>query len=608
MIVPVVVEGQSLRWHGRIPEIADNSIEFVQLEFRFPEDWDGMVIVAQFTQAKTYNCLLVNNRCFLPMELVAGPCEVSVFGYLNEEVTRGTTIPLKLNISRSGFVSSAETPIPPTPDLYAQLIEYFSSIAGSGGGGSGGGTINPEDIAAAVEDYLSKNPPEVPDLSDEVERAEKAASNAEAAADRAEEAAKVTTDLDTTLSQSGKAADAKAVGDALMKMLSNDDLTDAINDALAQAKESGEFDGKDGYTPVKGKDYFDGKDGLDGKDGEDYILTEADKTEIAEMAAKRVEIPESSGGGASAYYVTVTGSNEEYTADKTIAEIMEAHEGGQLVYCVFMGQVDGYETEKVILPLVTFLEGFPLFSGNTDKTLWTIVCVDPTIYVSAKDIASIEDIPSSLPSPGKLTFTGAVTGTYNGVQDVTIEIPNSGGNVDLGVTGATVGQTVKISAVDENGVPTAWESVDFPSGGGKELVGDITLAEAVASVELVLEKPCFDLAIFIVWEKNPFIDDAGNPKSDTRLSLRINDLSQNWCTGILEGSGNMGASVDVKMSTSGYVSCRGSNASSWGNGYSTGTTEFLFKRAGEIINKISFLSANSSYLINSGVRFIVMGA
>lgn len=38
--------------------------------------------------------------------------------------------------------------------------------------------------------------------------------------------------------------------------------------------------------------------------------------------------------------------------------------------------------------------------------------------------------------------------------------PSGGG---IAVTGATVGQTVKISAVDENGVPTAWESVDFPS-------------------------------------------------------------------------------------------------------------------------------------------------
>lgn len=46
--------------------------------------------------------------------------------------------------------------------------------------------------------------------------------------------------------------------------LDADKLPDAIDAALAQAKESGEFDGKDGYTPVKGIDYFDGKDGQDG--------------------------------------------------------------------------------------------------------------------------------------------------------------------------------------------------------------------------------------------------------------------------------------------------------------------------------------------------------
>lgn len=39
-------------------------------------------------------------------------------------------------------------------------------------------------------------------------------------------------------------------------------------------------DGKDGYTPVKGVDYFDGAPGADGKD---YVLTEADKQEIAGM-------------------------------------------------------------------------------------------------------------------------------------------------------------------------------------------------------------------------------------------------------------------------------------------------------------------------------------
>lgn len=53
--------------------------------------------------------------------------------------------------------------------------------------------------------------------------------------------------------------------------LSADSLQPAINDALAQAKVSGEFKGDP---------------------GDDYVLTEADKQEIAEQAAGMVEIPE----------------------------------------------------------------------------------------------------------------------------------------------------------------------------------------------------------------------------------------------------------------------------------------------------------------------------
>lgn len=50
--------------------------------------------------------------------------------------------------------------------------------------------------------------------------------------------------------------------------------------------------------------------------------------------------------------------------------------------------------------------------------------------------------------------------------------PGEGGS-GISVTGATVGQTVKIAAVDENGVPTAWEAVDFPSGGGEDVWEDV---------------------------------------------------------------------------------------------------------------------------------------
>lgn len=97
--------------------------------------------------------------------------------------------------------------------------------------------------------------------------------------------------------------------------LDSSKLPEAINTALAQAKESGQFDGKDGvdgvngkdgldgytpvkgvdyfdgingkdgYTPIKGVDYFDGQNGKDGEDGKtpqkgvDYF-TEADKTDF----------------------------------------------------------------------------------------------------------------------------------------------------------------------------------------------------------------------------------------------------------------------------------------------------------------------------------------
>lgn len=75
-------------------------------------------------------------------------------------------------------------------------------------------------------------------------------------------------ELDTGLSVQGKAADAKAVGDALGEKLGTTELDSAIDTALQQAKASGDFNGPQGpqgpkgdtgpagYTPVKGTDYW----------------------------------------------------------------------------------------------------------------------------------------------------------------------------------------------------------------------------------------------------------------------------------------------------------------------------------------------------------------
>lgn len=91
--------------------------------------------------------------------------------------------------------------------------------------------------------------------------------------------------------------------------VTDEQIAEAVRDALAQAKANGDFNGdpgpqgergEPGYTPVKGVDYFDGEPGQPGEPGKDYVLTEADKTEIAEQAAQIVNVGESGGGSTDA--------------------------------------------------------------------------------------------------------------------------------------------------------------------------------------------------------------------------------------------------------------------------------------------------------------------
>ena len=70
---------------------------------------------------------------------------------------------------------------------------------------------------------------------------------------------------------------------------------------------------------------------------------------------------------------------------------------------------------------------------------------------------------------------------YDALQDINIP---SGTDISLNVTGATVGQTIKVKTVDANGKPTAWEAVDMAAGDTEvwEKVCQVTTTENVSFI------------------------------------------------------------------------------------------------------------------------------
>ena len=122
--------------------IASDQIAFVSVKFVFDGTWKTLHKVVQFTQCEeTYNLVLGidGTTCLLPSELHPGAVKMSLFGYDAESDTtlRATTVPVTLHIRPSGFVEDGATPIPPTPDLYTQLLKKLSEMQTGANGKDG---------------------------------------------------------------------------------------------------------------------------------------------------------------------------------------------------------------------------------------------------------------------------------------------------------------------------------------------------------------------------------------------------------------------------------------------------------------------------------------
>lgn len=240
--------------------------------------------------------------------------------------------------------------------------------------------------------------------------------------------------------------------------LDADKLPEAVNDALAQAKASGEFDGDpgipgkpgaDGRTPVKGVDYF----------------TEADKQEIAERASQDVEIPASNWNarpGAPGHVLNRTHWVEVTKGEEIPVDGIWNNNNGTEDTFAFYAPVDleigksyvvewdgvEYQCTAIEIELQgdravgignTALVGgedtgepFGIVKAIDNESICVAVARTPgavpfSIYHGTDVVHKLPekylDLPAKLPNPQSLSFTGAVSAVYDGSEAVSIEIP-----------------------------------------------------------------------------------------------------------------------------------------------------------------------------------------
>lgn len=205
--------------------------------------------------------------------------------------------------------------------------------------------------------------------------------------------------IDTTLTQSGQAADAKAVGDELAKKLDNPQ-TATIGDVLTVE----EVDGNGKFikwksvdanailtidnTGYKGTDYYALPDGvynllslyIANKDGMNLRLqgVTSVKNHSFVCAGKNTTVIFGSDGSVVGYDYGVWRWNEKENVSNKVTSLSATSKDSQ------------YPSAKAVYDALTTA------------------------------------IPTTLPNPNKLTFSGAVTGEYDGSSAVAIEIPKGG--------------------------------------------------------------------------------------------------------------------------------------------------------------------------------------
>lgn len=211
-------------------------------------------------------------------------------------------------------------------------------------------------------------------------------------------------------------------------------------------------------------------------------------------------------GDSKPFVVTVTyGDDDTLTADKTHAEIVAAYAAGAQINAKIINY-PGVNAPSILPLYVNMSDEMFMFSGSgvLDGSAMAMTAQDfnGSWSVSLTELATPDDIPSG------------------------------GTDTSLGVTGAEVGQIIKIKAVDENGIPTEWEAADAASGEDWEFINEISTNEWISSVTINQDSngnpfSLKKMRIFMTLPKTT--NEAGEEQSNPGYAhYKVNDRNPAW--------------------------------------------------------------------------------
>ena len=175
--------------------------------------------------------------------------------------------------------------------------------------------------------------------------------------------------------------------------------------------------GEKGDTGAQGEKGDTGATGADGKSAYSYAQDGGYTGTKEEFAAKLA----AEGLDKALFVVNITHNGDgTYSADKTFEEITQAYNEGKYNIVAIMA----LRTGSHIMPLLAAQKTGAVFGMVLGQTRFSFVITSNNEV--QREMIQLATLKNKLPNPYPLTFTGAVSETYDGSSAKTIEIPSGG--------------------------------------------------------------------------------------------------------------------------------------------------------------------------------------